>query len=804
MNKSNIVEIEKSINSIFDILRNEISSEDHHVILFFLSVYKDGFINTDALLNDANNYERFFKSRLRNSPQYLKIYQNYNDIVNRINSIAVKRILIELSQIDSVFLKENFTSVFDKVLYKIAQSQGRFGGDSIQPIELTRFICNLVDLPNKAKVFNPFAGLASFGVSMNNTSIYFGQEISPKTWAIGALRMMAYGHLDLSNYVCDDSITHWPYYSQKFDLIISNPPFGIRIDRQYRDIEPEFRTIEQFLIEKGIKSLSKDGKLVTILPQGFLFNNSIYSRQLRESLINLDLIDSIISLPNGILLNSNISLVVLVLNNKKINSGKVKFVDARKFIEFLTPRDKKLKDVELIRIIKENNSDSDIVKNIEVELIKNSDYNLSFYNYFKKEIKVEINENLVKLGDILEHIRGQREELSAFGKYVQIYDLKDDKLDFNLEISKIESIQIRRQDAYKISESCLLISTRTNSIKPTLFDYKGDFIYKGMDILSFKIDESKVDKAFLINELHSDYVKEQIDSFRIGINIQTIRKEHLFDVLLILPSLEEQKKKVSHIYEEKILGEKTKVDFIKKKFNEELGIKQHNIRQHLKNVKDSLDVLLDFMNKNNGSIKNSDLINVSRNITVETRFQRLYSSLESVISEVNNLTNEQYFDKPTMIDIVSIVSKTIEENINHEFEITFTKDEVIIQDLKIENIKVYFSEKDMKELINNVIENATRHGFINKRKDHKILFDLTIEDSSVVLKIINNGLPFPTGIVDSFGTKGIKASTTGNKGIGVWKIIQAIKHFGHKYEVINQPDNDFPAGWIFKFDLNND
>jgi sensor histidine kinase regulating citrate/malate metabolism len=157
-----------------------------------------------------------------------------------------------------------------------------------------------------------------------------------------------------------------------------------------------------------------------------------------------------------------------------------------------------------------------------------------------------------------------------------------------------------------------------------------------------------------------------------------------------------------------------------------------------------------------------------------------------------------------MIDIVSIVSKTIEENINHEFEITFTKDEVIIQDLKIENIKVYFSEKDMKELINNVIENATRHGFINKRKDHKILFDLTIEDSSVVLKIINNGLPFPTGIVDSFGTKGIKASTTGNKGIGVWKIIQAIKHFGHKYEVINQPDNDFTAGWIFKFDLNND
>src|SRR5690606_8557239 len=136
-----------------------------------------------------------------------------------------------------------------------AESQGRYGGEFIQPIELTRLICKLADLPVNSKVFNPFAGLASFGVLLKQGQYYFGQEFNRSTWALGTLRLMAYNRIEASNYVCEDSISKWPDPSEKFDLIVSNPPYGVRLNSRHGEIEPWFRTIEQFLLEKGVQSL---------------------------------------------------------------------------------------------------------------------------------------------------------------------------------------------------------------------------------------------------------------------------------------------------------------------------------------------------------------------------------------------------------------------------------------------------------------------------------------------------------------------------------------------------------------------
>ncbi|MBL0026916.1 MAG: N-6 DNA methylase [Saprospiraceae bacterium] len=55
---------------------------------------------------------------------------------------------------------------------------------------------------------------------------YFGQELNQKAWALGALRLLAYKRKENSNYVCEDSILHWPDESAKFDLIVANPPWG--------------------------------------------------------------------------------------------------------------------------------------------------------------------------------------------------------------------------------------------------------------------------------------------------------------------------------------------------------------------------------------------------------------------------------------------------------------------------------------------------------------------------------------------------------------------------------------------------
>lgn len=106
--------------------------------------------------------------------------------------------------------------------------------EEVQPFEITRLISTLVELPKNAKIFNPFAGLASYGVIYDKDMHYLGQEINKNLWILGTLRLMANERLDRSDYVCDDSILNWPEGSQMFDLIVSTPPCHLRFGKIQR------------------------------------------------------------------------------------------------------------------------------------------------------------------------------------------------------------------------------------------------------------------------------------------------------------------------------------------------------------------------------------------------------------------------------------------------------------------------------------------------------------------------------------------------------------------------------------------
>ena len=220
---------------------------------------------------------------------YQKAQRDYQPLIEAFSSSLVKmskagfhKVINLLFEIDKMTLKENFRDIFENTLYQIVSSQGRMSMP-IQPIELTRFIYSLVKLPDNSKIFNPFAGLASFSVYLDKNQDYFGQEINQRNWALGVLRLMAHSKLESSSYVCDDAMLNWPENSEKFDLIVSHPPLNHRINDRglVRELGLNVRTLEQFLIKKGVYSLNEKGKLISILPQGFLFKSGM-EKQLRE------------------------------------------------------------------------------------------------------------------------------------------------------------------------------------------------------------------------------------------------------------------------------------------------------------------------------------------------------------------------------------------------------------------------------------------------------------------------------------------------------------------------------------------
>lgn len=800
--------LKSKIWSMFDILRSErIASEDYRVLLFLLSAYKDGLFNTEILNENSNLNERLVRC-LHNSEseltnQYNAILATFEPLVMRLSENGTMHIISALGELNLAILDEHFADIFDAVLYRITQSQGRFGGEFIQPVELTRFICGLAELQPNSKVYNPFAGLASFGVYLDQGQEYFGQELNQKTWALGALRIMAYQRPGTSRYVCDDSISHWPATSEKFDLIVANPPYGMRLGNQYREIEPEFRTIEQFLLEKGVHSLNEKGKLIALLPQGILFRG-LHEQRLREFLVDEDLIDTIISLPGGLLLNTGIPLIIMVLNKNKKIPGKVRFVDAKKFVDSKSPRERVLNDYGLNSFLHGSKNDSDILRLVSNDEIRAFDYNLSVPRYFQKQVEG------VKLCEIIEFVRGQRVNLPPTGKLIRIRDLKDDKIDFRLDEATIEDVELRRPDIHQITESCLLLAVRWKTLKPTYFEYKGEAIYRSQDILSFKVNEAIADKAFLINELHADYVQEQLESYRLGASVMPfLRKDDLMEVVIKLPSLQEQRAKVQGIYE---LSDKIKSLQVErnalahgkslKQFSEFASLK-HTLGRPRQNILDWSDNLLHFLNEKREGFEalnkafiefyDTDIISALKEIKRDVNF------ITDVLEKGENgfVLSEYETSTIPLSDINSLINELSNNGFNFKIKKLPLKSEKL-KDRGISANRILF-----KTLLDNILTNANKYAFSKRESGNEVVVELTEVDDILSMEVKNNGKQFPKNFDrEKFITKYSTADSAAGTGLGGYDIHRIATHFSNPdWELSLNEDPIYPVKFKFQFPI---
>ncbi len=810
--KNSVDAIAFKVFGIFDLFRSNhrlgFIEDQIHVVLLFISLYKDGFFNTNtvdskSLLDAINNSNEDSSIPYPSHRVYRDVIQILNNSLIKIDRHSFEYIRMKLYEIDRNLLTDIFPQVFDNVLYRISQSEGRYAGEFIQPVELTRFICGLVSVKKNAKVFNPFAGLASFGVYLDQGLDYFGQELNQRTWTLGALRLLAYDRMGNSKYVWDDSLLHWPKPSEKFDLIVANPPLGMKLGRKYEGIDYEYRTVEPLLIEKGLRSLKQNGKLVVLLPQGFLFRG-MGEQRLREHLIEEDVIETIISLPGGLLLNTGIPIVILVLNKAKRIPGKVQFIDAKNFVLGKGPREKVLNDHALNNIVHNITQDVDFIRVVDNREIRANEYNLNVPRYFQKQIEG------VKLGEILELIRGQRGNLPDKGKLIRMRDLKDDKVDFTLDVGGIGETSLGRNDINLIGESCLLIAMRWKTLKPTLFEFKGEPIFRSHDILSFKVNESLADKAYLINELHANYVREQLESFRLGAAvIPFIRKDDLMKVVIKLPSLEEQRAKVQGIYElsdkiKNLQAERNALAHGKfiNQFNEFASLK-HTLGRPRQNILDWSDNLLDFLNKNRegfdqlnkafAEFYDIDMISVLKEIKRDVNF------MTDVLERGENGLVLSEYEKQiiTLSDINSIINELSNNGFNFKIKKLLLKSE------KLKERGVFANRTLFKTLLDNILTNAYKYAFDQKSLGNEVVIELTEVDDFLSIEIKNNGKPFPRNYGrEKFVTKYSTADSSNGSGLGGYDINRIATYFDNPdWTLCLNEDPFFPVKFKFQFPI---
>ena len=307
-----------------NLLRGSVDANEFHFVLFLLTLQRKGVLQNMGF-NTSGDLRQELEHAIHQSDEdtvedLSVILRLYDRTLRSVNTKVGYELISFFRSLDQEVLEKHFPEIFDELLYKSSKWQGRFVEEFILPIELSRFACALVDLPPNAKVYNPFAGVASFSVSLDVNQQYIGQEINHTIWAIGKMRLMAYNRDYSSKLLLGDSIRDWnpirmfksekpediliyPSEKEKYDLIIANPPYGMRLPLQINGKYGPIRSCEHFLIENGIEDLNPAGKLLAIISQAFLFHAGT-ERNIRQHLVENDLLEMVIALPGGLLTNT--------------------------------------------------------------------------------------------------------------------------------------------------------------------------------------------------------------------------------------------------------------------------------------------------------------------------------------------------------------------------------------------------------------------------------------------------------------------------------------------------------------------
>ena len=415
----------------------------------------------------------------------------------------------------------------------------------------------------------------------------------------------------------------------------------------------------------------------------------------------------------------------------------------------------------------------------------------------------------MKLRDIVEFVRGSRREIPDEGKMILIRDLKDDKLDFKLDLSQVEKTEFRRPHLRLIDESCLLLATRWKTLKPTFFEFSGEAIFLNPDILSFKINEQLADTAYLINELHADYVEQQLASYRQGATIPMISRDDLLEVVIKLPSLEEQRAKVQGIIElsDKISilqqernalahGKEVRI------FNEFASLK-HTLGRPRQNILDWTDNLLHFLSDRPEGF---DALNKSFLDFYETD---ILSALQEIKRDVNFMTDvlekgengfvvEEY-DK-TIISL-SEINTLINELSSNGFNFKIKK--LLLKGEKLKERGIQGNRILLKTLIDNLLTNAHKYGFPKKAAGNEVVFELKEIDDFLSIEVRNNGKPFPRNFDrDKFITKYSTADSKSGSGLGGYDIHRIAMEFNNpEWELLLNEDPIYPAKFRFQFPI---
>jgi type I restriction enzyme M protein len=196
----------------------------------------------------------------------------------------------------------------------------------------------------KKKQRDPEEGL---GINENNIRLY-GQDVNPEAYAICCAEMLMLGE-DVKNIREGNTLTEDKFPGEKFDLLITNPPFGVEWKTEKTKVEAELKSPNnrfvagiprvsdgQLLFLQNLISKAEDDARIAIILNGSpLFSGDAGSgeSEIRRYVLENHLLEAIVALPDQMFYNTGIYTYIWILSKKPSprRNKKVQLINATEF-----------------------------------------------------------------------------------------------------------------------------------------------------------------------------------------------------------------------------------------------------------------------------------------------------------------------------------------------------------------------------------------------------------------------------------------------------------------------------------------
>ena len=269
--------------------------------------------------------------------------------------------------------KDILGRVYEYFLGKFAAAEGKGAGQFYTPRSIVNLLVEMIE-PYKGRIFDPCCGsggmfvqsekfVEAHGGKIGDISIY-GQESNDTTWRLCKMNLAIRGIDSYIQWNTQGSFHNDMHKDLKADFILANPPFNdsdwggesLREDVRWKYGVPPVNSANFAWVQHFIHHLSPSGVAGFVLSNGSMSSDSSNEGEIRKNIVEADLVDCMIALPNQLFYNTPISACLWFISRDKKNHkfrdrrNHILFIDARNLGTMIDRRHKELTNEEIKKI----------------------------------------------------------------------------------------------------------------------------------------------------------------------------------------------------------------------------------------------------------------------------------------------------------------------------------------------------------------------------------------------------------------------------------------------------------------------